>query len=88
MKNYEAKIIVDTNLAELKKRSKGDVVYIHIDEKEEVLVYSPHNRKHKQAQVIGLFISIEEAKKYLTCIKSTDVDVKRLWSDALNNRYW
>lgn len=73
MNHYIARI-TNNNHTELKKRNNGSLTNITIDG-DKVYVYS-YASKNKNLAEIRWEFSLEEAKKYLTCIKKSTFDAK------------
>lgn len=85
MKNYTAKLTSNSAYG-MDKRNVGDIIYVHIFDDGKVLFYSPSSRKIPVFDVI--LDTVDEAKKYATCINVTDFDVKGSWDKMMSDRYW
>ncbi|OGS70453.1 MAG: hypothetical protein A3F91_15200 [Flavobacteria bacterium RIFCSPLOWO2_12_FULL_35_11] len=88
-KNFIGKIIRDCSdnysLSRINKREVGEQVYVHLMDDGDVLIFAPSEKKRG---VLDAILSLEEAKKYVTCISTTDFDVKSAWDKTMSDRYW
>jgi hypothetical protein len=73
MNDYIAKII-NNNHTELKKRDVGSLINLTLDE-DKVYVYSFPSERLNMKEVMWEF-SLEEAKKYVTCLKKSTFNSK------------
>ena len=90
IENYQARIL-STDRYGMNKRNVGDIVYVHIFEDGQVLLFDPVKRD--KGKVIAptfdvIFHSIEDVKQFATCISKTDFDVKDAWDKVMSDRYW
>lgn len=85
--NYIAKMINCTGYG-MDVRKIGDTVYVHIFEDGQVLFYSPYDRKLKLPFFSKIVSGIDEARKYATCISTTNFDVRGAWDSMMSERYW
>ena len=86
--NYLAKVIGQTNFSFINDREIGSPIYVHIYEDGKVLLYAPYDRAKKLPTFDYMCDSIEEAKKYATCIRKTQFDVEKSFSKMMSDRYW
>lgn len=66
---------------------KGEEVFIHFLEENQILVYQPYDKKLSHGIVDGI-ITLEEAKEYFTCTSETSMDIYEAWSKMMSDRYW
>lgn len=86
--NYKVKLL-DNSGYNMNRRNVGDIVYGHIFEDGKVLFFDPAVRGKNSKPIFDhIFDNIEEAKKYGTCLKKTDYDVKGAWEKMMSDRYW
>lgn len=83
--------LTDCSRYGMDRREPGNIVYGCINPDGSVIFFDPAVRKgNKVIKAVFdiVFDSVEEAKKYGTCLSKTDFDVKSAWDKMMSDRYW